>query len=233
MIETLLAPNPGPMTLEGTNTYLVGDGRLAIVVDPGPDDPRHLAAIEQRVEEKSLTVVGVLLTHAHADHSAGVPMVTQRFAAPRIDPVPGRSIDVGDTRIDVIATPGHTSDSVSFSVEGSLLTGDTVLGRGTTVVAWPDGDLADYLQSLEELYGQAISWHTILPGHGPIVNNPQRVLADYLAHRAQRLDQVRRALADGATTAEAIVDRVYSDTPAAVRPAAIMSVEAQLAYLRR
>jgi Zn-dependent hydrolases, including glyoxylases len=145
----------------------------------------------------------------------------------------GDVLDVDGLEARIVATPGHSGDSVSLVIpaEGFILTGDTVLGRGTTVVAWPDGDLGAYLHSLEILRRQAESAHALLPGHGPVLTDPATVIIEYVEHRRARLEQVRDAMAAGARTADEVVDAVYDDIPQAVRPAAVMSAQAQVAYL--
>lgn len=238
------ADNPSPMTLEGTNTYVLrGDhGRDAVVVDPGPLDEAHLQAVAGHGP------VGlVLLTHGHPDHSAGARRFHEMTGAPVvaadptfcIDAVPWSSDAAAETvaglQIRVMATPGHTSDSVCFVVTGddgehALLTGDTILGRGTTVVAHPDGRLGEYLASLETLRDVGAS-STLLPGHGPAGGDAGERAAAYLLHRAQRLEQVRAAVAAGATTAHDVVRRVYADVDESLWPAAELSVLAQLDYL--
>lgn len=235
------ADNPSPMTLEGTNTYLLrGDGAAAaVVVDPGPLDESHLAAVAAHGP------VGlVLLTHGHPDHSDGARRLHGMTGAPVL--AVDQRFCVGDSRlhpgavlkgtsgleIEVVATPGHTSDSVSFAVrhdEPGLLTGDSILGRGTTVVAHPDGRLDDYLASLETI--RALGPLTLLPGHGPAGGDAGERATAYLAHRAQRLDQVRAAVAAGAVTAHDVVRRVYADVDESLWPAAELSVRAQLDYL--
>ena len=142
------------------------------------------------------------------------------------------SSDLDGWRIDVIGAPGHTSDSVAFHLphDGSLLTGDTVLGRGTSLVAWPDGDLGDYLASLMRLR-DVTPVERLLPGHGPVLDQPAAVIDAYLAHRRARLEEVRDVVAEGVTDPRAIVERVYADMPTSVWPAAEMTVRAQLAYL--
>lgn len=241
-VTCVLAPNPSPMTLDGTNTWVLGTpGSDVIVIDPGPDDQGHLEAIVERGR-----VVQILLTHGHPDHAEGARSLHDMTGAPvrALDPAhrlgdeglaAGAVIGAADAEVHVIATPGHTSDCVSFFLpeHSALLTGDTVLGRGTTVVAWPDGHLGDYLDSLALLREHAARAATtaILPGHGPTLLDPVDVLDAYLAHRQARLDQVRQALAAGARTADDVVDAVYDDIPDSVRWAALLSTRAQLAYL--
>lgn len=246
----VLAPNPGPMTLEGTNTWLLSAGGPTVVVDPGPDHPGHRAAVLAAAEEAGAPVGLVLLTHGHADHAEGAPALHAATGAPvrALDPVhrlgaeglvDGDCVDLGDVAVRVLATPGHTGDSLSFTLPGpaggpaAVLTGDTVLGRGTTVVAHPDGVLADYVASLRRL--AALGPVRVLPGHGPELPDAAAVAAAYLAHRAQRLAQVAAAL-DGLAGAEeldlAVVQTVYADVDPLLWPAARLSVRAQLDHLR-
>ncbi|TFB77321.1 MBL fold metallo-hydrolase [Cryobacterium glaciale] len=242
LTRSLLAPNAGPMTLDGTNSYLIGaaDAPALVVVDPGPLHEGHLAALAAagRVEL-------VLITHRHADHTAGSVRFAELTGAPvrafdaahcvNGDPlVDGELIAAAGTSIRVIAAPGHTDDSVCLHLPGdgeagSVLTGDTILGRGTTII---DGDLADYLASLEAL--RALGPATVLPAHGPVLPDLAASCTAYLAHRHERLDQVRAALArlGSAATVAQVTDLVYAQTDAAVRFAAEASVRAQLAYLR-
>lgn len=243
-VTCLLAPNAGPMTLDGTNTWLIGDpGGTMVVIDPGPDDEVHLQTIVEMCDGR---VAQILLTHGHADHAEGAHRLHGMTGAPvrALDPehtLGGEGLDAGavvaagDDEIHVIATPGHTSDCLSFHLPRAraLLTGDTVLGRGTTVVAWPDGHLGDYLDSLAGLRRRAeeSSATALLPGHGPVLLDPVAVIDAYLDHRRARLDQVRSALAQGARTPEEVVDVVYVDIADAVRWAALLSTRAQLEYL--
>ena len=243
-VTCILAPNPSPMTLDGTNTWLIGrPGGVMVVIDPGPDDESHLLAIIEAAEGR---VVQILLTHGHPDHAEGARRFHDMTGAPvrALDPEHvhgGEGLNAGDVvvagsdEIHVIATPGHTSDCLSFHLprDGALLTGDTVLGRGTTVVAWPDGHLGDYLDSLAalRLRAETSGATAILPGHGPVLRDPVGVLDAYLDHRHARLGQVRSAVAAGASTPEEVVDAVYDDIPEAVRWAALLSTRAQLAYL--
>jgi glyoxylase-like metal-dependent hydrolase (beta-lactamase superfamily II) len=233
----LLAPNPGPMTLEGTNTWVLRapGSEACVVVDPGPLIEEHLAAVAA-----SGPVAQILLTHGHDDHSEGCARLRELTGAPvrALDPahrLGGEGLGEGDVvaaaglEVRVIATPGHTADSLSFLLDGAVLTGDTVLGRGTTVVAHPDGVLADYLQSLERL--RAYEGATVLPGHGPELADAGAAAEHYLAHRQQRLAQVEAAVAAGATTPDAVVEVVYADVDRVLWPAARLSVLAQLTYL--
>lgn len=241
----VLADNPGVMTLEGTNTWILRapDSHQSIVIDPGPDDLTHLS----RVNDEAGSVATILLTHGHADHSAGARTLHELTGAPvraldRQFRYGGEGLGEGDyidragLVVHVLATPGHTSDSLCFLVDDglsrSVLTGDTILGRGTTVVAYPDGVLVDYLDSLRRLvrYDEA----TVLPGHGPELPSAGAVAQHYLDHRKMRLDQVRQALRDlGAeATPMQVVETVYADVDKSLWPAAEMSVRAQLAYLR-
>ena len=238
----LLAPNPGPMTLDGTNTWLLREPGSSdvVVIDPGPDDVAHLERIVVGAEALDAHIVAIVLTHDHPDHIAGVQALSERVNAPvhaRRDSTLaiGRQ-SVGGIEIDVLATPGHTADSVSFQVvaDDAVITGDTVLGRGSTVVAYPDGNLAQYLQSLDEvrrLVDRGVA--TVLPGHGPVVTDAATTVDNYVAHRHMRLDQIRAAQAAGASSVEDILNIVYADVPDEIRFAAAASVMAQLEYLGR
>jgi glyoxylase-like metal-dependent hydrolase (beta-lactamase superfamily II) len=238
----VLAPNPGPMTLEGTNTWILrepGD-ECCVVIDPGPLDEQHL---EQLTSQGRVALI--VLTHGHEDHAEAAPRLHEMTGAPvtartralciDAEPLPeGRHATIAGIDWLTVLTPGHSSDSVSFLLasDRALLTGDTVLGRGTTVVAHPDGRLADYLDSLKRLRDLAESEiDVLLPGHGPVVTSPVEILDYYLAHRAERLEQVRAAVAAGDVDAQAVVRRVYADVDPAVWPAAMRSVRAQLDYL--
>jgi glyoxylase-like metal-dependent hydrolase (beta-lactamase superfamily II) len=257
----VLAPNPGPMTLDGTNTWILAEpgATRTVVVDPGPSHEGHLrtalkAATGGTGEVGKVGKVAgrrvalVLLTHGHADHAAGARRFAELAGAPvrALDPAhrlgsegldDGEVLEVDGLVLRVVATPGHTADSLSFLLEAdqAVLTGDTVLGRGTSVVAHPDGRLADYLASLRRLaeLADAAQATTVLPGHGPVLSDAAGVLGHYLRHRQDRLDQVRDALAAGDRTSAEVVRRVYADTAPALWPAAELSVRAQLEYLAR
>jgi glyoxylase-like metal-dependent hydrolase (beta-lactamase superfamily II) len=240
----VLAPNPSPMTLDGTNTWIVRSHDDLVVIDPGPGAPSHLAAIES--EAAGSRVTRILLTHGHPDHAEGAVELAHRVGAPvlALDPAHrlgdeglhgGDVVEVGDVTLAVVATPGHTHDSLSFhlAIDGALITGDTVLGRGSTVIAHPEGRLGDYLESLERLraLAESSSASLVLPGHGPALLDPVGAVSAYLAHRQERLDQVRAALDSGARTADDVVEAVYADVPRLLWPAARLSVLAQLEYL--
>ncbi|MCP3783709.1 MBL fold metallo-hydrolase [Micromonospora sp. A3M-1-15] len=240
-VTLVRAPNPGPMTLDGTNSWVLRapGASHAVVVDPGPADEEHLAALTAHGP-----VGFVLITHGHADHTEGAPRLSELLGgAPvlAVDPAhtvggapltPDTALDAG-LEIRPLTTPGHTADSICFLVghgdERVVLTGDTILGRGTTVVAHPDGHLGDYLSSLELL--ATYRGIPALPGHGPALADCGAAAEFYLAHRRARLDQVRAAVAAGATTAPEVVERVYADVDRSLWWAAEWSVRAQLEYL--
>jgi glyoxylase-like metal-dependent hydrolase (beta-lactamase superfamily II) len=243
----VLAPNPSPMTLDGTNTWLIAEpgSAAAIVVDPGPEDEGHLRRVRSIASDAGQRVSRILLTHGHRDHSAGARRLAELTGAPvlALDPAqrlgteglgPGDVVSAAGCEVRVIATPGHTADSVSLllAADGAVLTGDTVLGRGTTVIA-RDGSLGDYLGSLDRLRSLADSaaLSVLLPGHGPLLRQPAATLDYYIAHRAARLAEVQDALAAGCTSPADIVARVYSAVDRGLWPYAQWSVRAQLAYL--
>ena len=244
----VLAPNPGLMTLNGTNTWLIAEpgSPSALVVDPGPDDVAHLRRVIGRAEAAGRRIARILLTHGHLDHSEGAARLAELTGAPvaAADPLlrrgDGSGLAPGDVLTDagcevwVVAAPGHTADSVCLLVaaDGALLTGDTVLGRGTTVIA-EDGDLGDYLATLDRLRALADQERLgmLLPGHGPLLADPAGALDFYIAHRRERLAEIRAALDAGDRTEQQIVERVYADVDQALWPFARWSVQAQLRYL--
>jgi glyoxylase-like metal-dependent hydrolase (beta-lactamase superfamily II) len=236
LIERLVAPNPGPMTLTGTNTYLVTDasGHVAIV-DPGPDEPAHLSAILSAARTRG-EIKTIIVTHHHIDHlPAAAPLCRQTGAllAGHLD-LPGveRPLRDGDAAFGTLvalATPGHTRDSICLwsAADGSLFTGDLVLGMGSAVLDDTPGALSDYLASLERL--KALRPRTIYPGHGPIVEDAISKLTEYLQHRQQRLRQVVDALAArGPSTADELAAAIYIDVPAHLLPMAARNVRANL-----
>jgi glyoxylase-like metal-dependent hydrolase (beta-lactamase superfamily II) len=233
-IRRVLAPNPGVYTLEGTNTWIVGSDPV-FVIDPGPDIPEHLAD----VAKEAGSVGAVLVTHDHPDHATGAipfgrlvgaPVYAFRLAgATKLSA--GQRVRAGELDLTVIHTPGHTSDHVAFFEPGSgaLFTGDTVLGRGTSFIDPPDGDLVQYLRSLRRLMD--LGARSIHPGHGPVVLRGRDKLVEYLAHRDEREAQIVSALADGPRTIAEIVEVIYADHPKEVHPLAARSVLAHLGKL--
>jgi len=243
----VLAPNPSMMTLDGTNTWLIAEpgSASAVCVDPGPDHEGHLRRVCDVAAQSGQRVRLIVLTHGHSDHSAGAGRLAELTGAPvrAVDPahrhggeglVSGDVVTAGGCELRVIATPGHSSDSVCLELpaDGAVLTGDTVLGRGTTIIAG-DGSLRDYLGSLDRLraLANAADLTALLPGHGPLLADPAATLDFYLTHRAERLAEIQAALAAGDTTPAQIVARVYADVDRALWPFAQWSVRAQLEYL--
>jgi glyoxylase-like metal-dependent hydrolase (beta-lactamase superfamily II) len=237
-VTLVRAPNPGPMTLDGTNTWVLRapGAEHAVVIDPGPLDEGHLARIAGYGPFSA-----ILVTHGHFDHVEGVDRLVEILGEVPVLGASGESsvgrdgdLSRDGLEIQVLDTPGHTADSVCFLVEHGgervLFSGDTILGRGTTVVAYPDGDLGSYLRSLRRLC--AYRNVPLLPGHGPALSDTAAVARVYLAHREQRLEQVRAAVAAGAEGAEAVVDVVYPEIDPAIRFAAVASARAQLDFLR-
>lgn len=237
----VLERNPSPMTLEGTNSWILRapGSRTSVVVDPGEDDEVHLRELLAAAGDVEL----ILLTHEHGDHVGGAQWFAHNASAPvrAFDPslcrdagplVDGEHFDGAGLRIGVRHTPGHTADSVCFEFEHAtqphVLTGDTILGYGTTILA----DLGDYLRSLRVL-AEMPDGAVGLPGHGPELPQLRETVAEYLSHREQRLDQIRQALAALGTdaTARQIVEHVYADVDRKLWAAAEVSVRAQLDYL--
>jgi len=235
----VLAPNPGIRELEGTNTWIVGDAP-ALVIDPGPDDPGHLAEVARTAG----SVGAIALTHDHPDHAPGaLPLAATTgarvFAArPAEGPKEvmerirdGEQVSTGSASLAVVATPGHTPDHVAFfdARTGSLFTGDAVLGRGTSVIDPPEGDLAAYLRSLRRM--RELGPRTIYPGHGPVVLRALAKLDEYLDHRTMREEQILTALGDASRTPEELVTEIYADYPPELHELAARSVLAHLLKL--
>jgi glyoxylase-like metal-dependent hydrolase (beta-lactamase superfamily II) len=247
----VLAPNPSTMTLDGTNTWVLREpgSTRSVVVDPGPAIEEHLDAVAAQAGD----VAVVLLTHGHLDHSEAARAFAERMrcGVRALDPQhrlgseglsDGDVVEVDGLELHVVGTPGHTSDSLSFVLpaERAVLTGDTVLGRGTTVVAHPDGRLGAYLGSLDRLHALAQEQEVgvVWPGHGPVIEDALGALDFYLDHRRERLEQVREALASLGADADAVdvprrvVESVYADVDPVLWGAAELSVRAQIEYLR-
>jgi glyoxylase-like metal-dependent hydrolase (beta-lactamase superfamily II) len=230
----ILAPNPGVFTLEGTNTWIVG-ADPSIVIDPGPMIDAHIDDVARAAGR----VAAVLVTHDHEDHADGAATFGRRAGAPvyawRLDGAERLRDDqrfaAGDAELVAIHTPGHSADHVVFvePATAAMFSGDMVLGRGTSFIDAPDGDLTKYLASLKRMLDRHP--RTIYPGHGPVVLDAQAKLHEYLDHRAEREAQILEGIADGARTVDALVERIYAEYPDEVRPLAARSVTAHLAKL--
>jgi glyoxylase-like metal-dependent hydrolase (beta-lactamase superfamily II) len=245
LVTRVLAPNPSGMTLDGTNTYLVGapGSGQAVVVDPGPALDEHLAAVQAALAARQARVVAVLVTHHHADHAEAALPWGGHFGAPvaAADPAvagpqgrvltPGDRLALAGTTIGIVPTPGHTADHLAFRLEsGAVLVGDHVLGRGTSVVTHPEGDVVAYLESLRRVHDLGPS--ALYCGHGPeLTVDPGAVLAYYAAHRAWRERQLLDALSGGPRMVDQLVAEVYAAVPRELWPAAAQSTRATLAKL--
>lgn len=225
-VERLTAPNPGPMTLEGTNTYLVGK-EPTVVIDPGPDDADHIQAIRAAADVRG-GIGTVLLTHDDADHLAGV----EPLGIEPTRPLDGQTV----AGLTAIATPGHAAEHLSFLLpaEGggsACFCGDLILGEGSTIVGPRrlGGSLRDYMDSLRRLQGLDLT--VLYPGHGPRIDDPQAKIAEYLAHRQEREDRLVAALERGERSREALLAEVWDDVPEELRPAAAIAMEAHLEKL--
>lgn len=230
----VLAPNPSEYTLDGTNTWVVG-ASPSFVIDPGPDLPDHL----EEVARAAGIVAGVLVTHDHPDHAPGAKRFAAMTNAPlhafRLDGAQplrdGNVLRAGSMEIAAVHTPGHTADHLAFwaAEDRALFTGDAVLGRGTSFIDPPEGDLTRYLRSLERM--RDLDPRTIYPGHGPVVFDGKAKLEEYLTHRAEREEQVLAAMAGAPSSIDAMVDRIYADYPQEVHPLAARSLLAHLLKL--
>ncbi|HUO85191.1 MAG TPA: MBL fold metallo-hydrolase [Thermoanaerobaculia bacterium] len=237
MIRALLAPNPGPFTLDGTRSYLLGD---RAVLDPGPPMEEHVAAILEHAPGLDT----ILLTHRHDDHAGAVPMLKDKTGATVIAPegmteswidrrvADGDHVDLDEMRLEVLATPGHTAEHVCYLSEtGELFTGDTVLGQGTTAIFPPDGDMGAYFSSLERLLARAPS--RIYPGHGPVRHDAVALLDEYLYHRRMREQEVIESLQEGLRTTAAMRERIYPALDDRLVQAAEQQIQAHLDLLMR
>lgn len=255
LVRRVLAANPGPFTYTGTQTYIVGHGEVA-VIDPGPDDADHVAALLEAVAGE--TVTAIMCTHTHRDHSPAARAVKAATGAPIVgcaplvlddsgpradaafdsDYAPDRVLAHGDAvagpgwTLSAVATPGHTSNHLCFALgeTGALFTGDHVMGWSTTVVSPPDGDMADYMASLDLLMGRTD--RVYYPAHGDPVENPQRFVRGLAGHRKQREGQILRLLNEGIGVIPAMVERMYVGLDPRLHGAAGRSVLAHLYDLR-
>ena len=256
LVRRVIAPNPGPFTFKGTGTYIVGHGEVA-VIDPGPDVPEHLEALLAALQGER--VAAILVTHTHLDHSplarplaarTGAPV--RGLPAPRIEDAVVR-LDEGQDRgfapdaliadgeriagpgwtLEAIATPGHASNHVCYALleENALFSGDHVMGWSTTVVSPPDGDMGEYLRSLDKVAQRGFA--RLLPTHGPPVEDVAPFLAAYKAHRLQREAQVLAELGKGPARIPDMVPRIYADVDPRLHPAAAHSMLAHLIQLVR
>jgi glyoxylase-like metal-dependent hydrolase (beta-lactamase superfamily II) len=259
LIRRVIANNPGPFTFTGTGTYIIGRGEVA-VIDPGPDQPEHLAAILKAVEGERVT--HILITHHHSDHSPlagplkaatgatiyGCAVVSEaaedegavRMEAghdlafkPDVSLCGGGTVSGPGWTMEAIPTPGHTSNHICYALkeENALFTGDHIMGWSTTVITPPDGDMSDYLQSLQTVRDRdfAILW----PTHGPPVREVTPFIDAYAAHRQERIDQITHALAAGPARIGELVPRLYADVDARLHPAAARSMLAAMIHLVR
>jgi glyoxylase-like metal-dependent hydrolase (beta-lactamase superfamily II) len=216
------APNPSPLTLDGTNTYVAGGW----VVDPGPDDPGHLEAVL-----RAGPLRGIALTHGHSDHSDGAPRLSELAGG-----IPVERLDDGERAgpFEAIATPGHAEDHVCLLMGRVLFSGDTVLGAGSVFVGSDGGSMAAYLESLERL--RELDLEVICPGHGPFVWEPRAKIEEYIAHRLERERKVLDAIAAGASSRDEVLDRAWDDVDFEAIPvlrfAAAATLDAHLVKLR-
>ncbi len=233
-IVRVRAPNPGALTLSGTNTWVVGS-EPAWVIDPGPLIEEHLAALSAAIERAG-GLGGVVLTHAHADHSEAARALLARHPAPLAAGSGERDVALSDGSrfgpFRALATPGHAEDHFALIAVGACFSGDAVLGEGSVFVSPYRGAMAAYMLALERL--QALEdFQLICPGHGPVVADGHAKLAEYREHRRRREDDLLRALAGGQRTVEDLLDSVWWDAPAALRPAAAATLEAHLDKLEQ
>jgi glyoxylase-like metal-dependent hydrolase (beta-lactamase superfamily II) len=256
LVRRVLAPNGSPFTYTGTQSYLVGGGDGVAVIDPGPADADHVAALERAIGDAP--VVAIICTHTHRDHSPAAAPLAERTGAPVVgcaplardahgpradapfdaDYAPDRVLADGEQvsgpgngeawTLTAVATPGHTSNHLCFALEGTgaLFTGDHVMGWSTTVVAPPDGDMADYMASLDKL--QARDDRVYYPAHGPAIGNPRQLVRGMIGHRRQRERQILKLLGEGPQDIAAMVPRMYKGVSEYLWPAAGLSVLAHL-----
>lgn len=247
-VTLLLAPNPSPMTLSGTNTYLVRGAAGCLVIDPGPEIESHLLAVADAARAQG-GAKAILITHGHPDHVAGAARLRGLTGAPVVawsregvavadeTLADGGDVSLGDRAARALYTPGHRYDHLCFLLEeggrdaGVIFAGDLVAGAGTVVIAPPEGDLSDYLASLRRVL--ALQPRLILPGHGTARQDARALLEGYIAHRADRERQLLGALSAAPTTVTALVAMIYTDTPAYLHPVAAYSTLAGLIKLER
>ncbi|HET6869845.1 MAG TPA: MBL fold metallo-hydrolase [Solirubrobacteraceae bacterium] len=229
-IVGIRAANPGPFTLSGTNSWIVGRDP-AWLVDPGPARDEHLAALSAEIDLRG-GLGGIALTHEHADHTEAVPRIRTRYPVAPVAAAGGNEADVkltdGDTfgPLEATATPGHAPDHLAFVTGTAALTGDAVLGEGSVFVSPYPGSLAAYLDGLARLKARELT--VLCPGHGPVVHAPQAKLDQYISHRLDRERRLLAALNSGKRTVDELLDEVWADAPAQLRPAATVTLAAHL-----
>lgn len=244
--RVILADNPSPLTYLGTNTWVLADpgAPACVVVDPGPDSAPHLRGVLRACAEDGCEVAAVLLTHDHADHAEGAERFAALAGAPVLSRKGGTLLDgpldlgPGAPRLEVIPLPGHASDLVGFLVpaDSSIVTGDMLFRQSSTLICWPDGSLAEYLESLERLRAvvEAHGIARLLTAHGPLIDDPLAAIDRARLHRLERLERVRVAAMSGAgADVEGIIEAVYQDVDARLDPAARINIHAQLEYLEQ
>jgi glyoxylase-like metal-dependent hydrolase (beta-lactamase superfamily II) len=244
-VTLVRALNPGPFTLSGTNSWLIG--APAWLIDPGPIDEGHFERLEFAIRQRG-ALEGIVLTHRHLDHAEAAPALAERYGVPvfagREAPDPEgfsepaaqglvieRELVDGDRvgPFEVIETPGHSADHVSYLFEEAAFCGDTVLGEGSVFIPPGGGSLVRYLESLERL--RELDLEALCPGHGPVVWDPREKLTEYIEHRAERERRLVAALDRGVRDREALLDEVWDDAPAVLRPAAALTLETHLEKL--
>lgn len=236
-VERVLAPNPGPFTGPGTNTYVISSAGVAVVLDPGPVIDSHIAATEAALG--SLDPIAVLVTHTHPDHAPAANIVGRHLdvpvlgfaAGPEFEPTrtlrDGDRVPVGDLELIVVHTPGHTPDHICYRIADVLFTGDHIMGGSTVLIE----DALAYMASLERVRG--LRPVHLYPGHGPELPDATNVISTYIEHRLERERQIVAAVQSGAGTIEEIVAVVYADVDPSLRPAAVYQVGVQVEKLER
>ena len=244
-IVRVVAPNPSPMTLEGTNSYLVVHTAAAIAIDPGPTIDSHIAALIAAAADNGAHIAAIAVTHGHPDHAPGAAALAARTGAPVYahrnarfahDRTlgDGERLDVDGVQLIALETPGHTDDHLAFYAPGdALFTGDVVIGRGTVVIAPPSGDMRAYQATLRRLRDELPATRVIYGGHGDPVADPRAKLDEYIAHREARQRQIIDALGDGERTIPQLVAAIYRDVARMLWPAAARQVLAYLIALER
>jgi glyoxylase-like metal-dependent hydrolase (beta-lactamase superfamily II) len=234
-IERVLAPNPGPFTGPGTNTWVVGDATEVVVIDPGPRDTSHESEIVDTIDDR--TVVAVIVTHTHSDHAPLANPLARQVDSPALGHAPGPEFDPDERLVDgsvvrfagasleVLHTPGHADDHLCFRLGTALFTGDHIMGGSSVMV----DDLGPYMTSLRRL--RRDSFTRLYPGHGPEIENPAEVIDWYIAHRLQREQEILAAVRSGADTVGAVVESVYATVDTDLHPLAARNVVAHLRKL--